>query len=468
MFDEFSLFESTSFDDIMNDSYATESYNLFDDSYGYAFEELYKDEDIDIDESDATSDSEKKKSGVWETIKKILAKFREFVANFLQGIKNFLFGAKDEKGAVVKFGVAGYIGGLWKAAKADAVEKLKSDAAKNNESKFLAIGASDFSYAFEASNSEKMKKHEKKLEKMTDKYVNYWYDLIKKAKEAGDINISKFLNEVAKSASRQTSNKYDTPYMAEAKKVLNEVVDVSGMATKTAEQTSKGVKDDKDVSKFKAFIGTLSRFFKYLGSMIKLMVMARTTSNLSRDRYVIYQKLLNESDEKSSFIGRIAEESYNEGYNDALEAINFGKFKKEYSTNNGVFSRTIKNLKKELERDDISPKDKKEIKAFIDKYESKTTDIDKAIKYNNHIEAGGMLLLLMSVFISLTILPVIIFGTTIICITAIVAVLAALLTYKKDEKTRKRIIQILEKYSERDGLSPEERKKIKALENKFK
>ena len=319
------------YDLLFSDDYAYESYDsLFDDSYSYGYA-------MEADEENDTTANSKKKSGIWETVKKILAKFREFVANFLQGIKNFLFGAKDEKGNVVKFGVAGYIGGLWKAAKADAEAKLRQDAnnKSDNTSGFIAIEASDFSHAFEADNVSKLndtlklRKYEKKMHEKRSNYVAYWFNLMNKAEEAGDINIKKFLNQVAKSASRQTSNKYDTPYMAEAKKTVNEIVAVSGLAMKTAEQTSKGVEDDKDVSKFKAFIGTLSRFFKYLGGMIKLMVMSKSTSKLTRDTNVIRQSLI-KPDEESSFIGRIARESYNEGYQAALHKYGYDYAKESY------------------------------------------------------------------------------------------------------------------------------------------
>ena len=342
MFDEFSLFESTSFDDIMNDSYATESYNLFDDSYGYAFEELYKDEDIDIDESDATSDSkntsndsEKKKSGIWETIKKILAKFKEFVANFLQGIKNFLFGAKDEKGAVVKFGVAGYIGGLWKAAKADAEAKLRQEAAKSNESKFLAIESSDFSYAFEASDSKELEKTRREMAKAGVKAVNAdmrMMELSNRAKEAGDMNIANFFEKVVSSVSHLTPNSADLPWTKEVKNAWNSVQNAAKAAYKTAEDTGKGANKEGDISKFKAFIGTLSRFFKYLGSMIQIMVLTKSTVKST------LKPMRNENDEtraavgrlhkavnnmsngtNSEFLGNIAQEAYNAGYAHAME-----------------------------------------------------------------------------------------------------------------------------------------------------
>ena len=322
MFDEFNLFESTSFDDIMNDSYAAESYDLFNDSYGYAFE---------ADEAEG----DEKRKGIGETIKKILAKFKEFVANFLQGIKNFLFGAKDEKGAVVKFGVAGYIGGLWKAAKADAEAKLRQEAAKSNESKFLAIESSDFSYAFEASDSEKLDKLRKKRDKFekeaddyTDKAMKYLQDLKDKAKEAGDANISNFFDKVIKSAQRMTFTESDTDELREYKQTWNESNKVANAALKTAEDTGKGANKEGDISKFKAFIGTLSRFFKYLGSMIKLMVMSKV--NIRKwdkysNAYDKYEELEQKNGSASSFIGRIAFESYNEGYQAALREYDYDR-----------------------------------------------------------------------------------------------------------------------------------------------
>ena len=107
MFDEFSLFESTSFDDLMNDSYATESYDLFDDSYGYAFE---------ADEAEG-NDGEKKKS-IIETIKNIFKKFIDGVKNFLSNLKRFIFGSKKPEKAWP--GIFSYIKDIAAAAKKDA------------------------------------------------------------------------------------------------------------------------------------------------------------------------------------------------------------------------------------------------------------------------------------------------------------------------------------------------------------
>ena len=314
---------------LFSDDYAYESYDsLFDDSYSY-------------DYAMEATDENNKKPGF---IKNLIDKFKSFLSNFLRELKDFLFGSKDK----VKPGILGYIKGLWRAALADSNAKLKA----SGSSQFIAMESGEPNPYQKITTNDREYWRFDKNSVNSDRTVNKNYkanaaalekkiqEIAKSAKDAGDENCYKFLLNASSSMMARVNDKdHDTDDEAVSKTILNTMTSYTSASLANATKIGKSIESEptEKIEGFKSFIGTLVRFFKYSFKLISLSVVRNKAVSASKQMntatYVGQEKNGNKYYKlnfvpnrwvkeipkgESDFLGRIAEESYNEGYADAL------------------------------------------------------------------------------------------------------------------------------------------------------
>ena len=239
----------------------------------------------------------------------------------------------------------------------------------------------------------------------------------------------------------------------------------------------------KILTKFSIFIGTLTRFFKYTWNGILVSISIRNAERvLANAKKGLYgsnsavkarqaSDKINEANSKrlakSSFIAQIAEESYNEGYQAAMESL----------LSKDAASRMIEKLKKMTEDSyDLDPKDKKAVKDFINKYEDKADDIDKIISENSYgkefskdafIYLGSMLgsaLLLPIPVIGVILSNIMLFGSTIAYLV---------ISFKKTNRLNEIAAQLdklrksVNRLADNNNLDADDRKKLQKLADKL-
>jgi len=354
MYDD--LFDFDSFNDISDYGSATES--MFDfgtDDYALEAEDFF--------------------DKVKDTVRKIIDGLKQTIAVAVQTIRHFLFGQKDQfdDSITLKFSAAGYYKALWQACYKDALNKLtgktKSFEKKQGVSPFLGDADLD-EYALEADSA-------KEREKLSDaaKSANVQYgialrdfaraidDIVETAQGNSDYEVAKLFNTSIKSSMmQQLSSGADTPGRKAANDAINSLKTIQAAAVKTAEANGKKVKKPELITAFKAFCGSIARFFKYAGGIVKLSMKsakmagkARKASGIAEDINKKYgkkgggltktgQKMVDRADtaynklnqigaaerrvgdngsanKTPGFLGRIANESYVEGYYAALNEM---------------------------------------------------------------------------------------------------------------------------------------------------
>lgn len=317
---------------------------LFSDdySYGYAME--------------AADDKNDKKTGF---IKNLIDKFKSFLSNFLRELKDFLFGSKDK----VKPGILGYIKGLWRAALADSNAKLKA----SGSSQFIAMESDTQNPMQIIKSDDREYLRFDKNSVNSDKFVNKNYkanvvalekkiqEIAKSAKDAGDENCYKFLLNASSSMMARVYDKdHDTENEVASKAILNTMTSYTSASLANATKIGKSIESEptEKIEGFKSFIGTLVRFFKYSFKLISLSVVRNKAVSASKkmntatyagqakngNKYYkanyVPNRWVEESPKngrkdyqaerikgESGFLGKIAEESYNEGYRAALDDL---------------------------------------------------------------------------------------------------------------------------------------------------
>ena len=338
MFDEFSLFDTTSFDDIMNDSYATESYNPFDDSYSFALEA----------EEGEGSDDKKKSPKIIEAIKGIVKKFIDGIAQFMATLKNFLFGASRSKTGAdgKKFSqkvipnLFAFLKEIGAKAKTAATNKVMNA----SKSSFLAMEA-----GASAADDYAMKENQKRMDDAkfkadmakhgatgmdAESVVSGFEEELKKLdkNDSMDICYAQFLKKLIsdlKSAKPESNESEDAGATtkivgsaeAESKKLEAEVKSAGNAAAKEGTPTA--------LQKFKIFVNTIGFFFKYFARGVKAAWIA--SGALLKYKKAERDAKKAEKKKESGFLGRIAEESYNEGYQAALKEYGLGAVSEEIS-----------------------------------------------------------------------------------------------------------------------------------------
>lgn len=354
MYDD--LFDFDSFNDISDYGSATES--MFDygaDDYALEAEDFF--------------------DKVKDTVRKIIDGLKQTIAVAIQTVRHFLFGQKDQfdDSITLKFSAAGYYKALWQACYKDALNKLtgktKSFEKKQGISPFL--GDADFDeYALEADSA---KEREKLSDAAKSTSVQYGIatrdfaraidDIVETAQGNSDYEVAKLFNTSIKSSMmQQLSSGADTPGRKAANDAINGLKTIQSAAVKTAEANGKKVKKPELITAFKAFCGSIARFFKYAGGVVKLSMKSSKLASAARKKEAARaeinkkygkkgggltktgQKMVDGSDvaynnlnqinaakatlKKNgaknltpSFLGRVASESYVEGYYAALEEM---------------------------------------------------------------------------------------------------------------------------------------------------
>lgn len=352
-----------------DDIFDLDSFNDISD-YGNATESMF-----DYGADDYALEAEDFFDKVKDTVRKIIDGLKQTIAVAIQTVRHFLFGQKDQfdDSITLKFSAAGYYKALWQACYKDALNKLtgktKSFEKKQGISPFL--GDADFDeYALEADAA-------KEREKLSDaaKSSNVQYgialrdfaraidDIVETAQGNSDYEVAKLFNTSIKSSMmQQLSSGADTPGRKAANEAINGLKTIQSAAVKTAEANGKKVKKPELITAFKAFCGSIARFFKYAGGVVKLSMKSSKLARKARkaagiaddvvkkygkkgggltktgekivDRADIAYAKLNQidaaerrvgdngkSNKTPGFLGRIANESYVEGYYAALNEM---------------------------------------------------------------------------------------------------------------------------------------------------